>query len=375
MNKVWAFEAMDTFFFRGGTPFRQGEGGAVQPESFFPPTMLTLQGAIRAQLARQQGWTPANPHLWPNELGTESTVPGELDDLGVLRLAGPYLYYKGEYLYPAPSILFGKEKKGAGWKLTYLLPQMNRKINSDLGEITLLQPKHAVEKGKALSVWLTRTGLEKVLAGGIPEQKEIYSPSNLWDSERRVGIERQLETRTAEDHHLYALTFIRPRLGLQVVVEVGGIPISWHPIKREILPLGGEGRAAKVVVRDEELQLPVMPKLEAKDGWIHYTVTLLTPGWFITPEKVVREGPPEIPGDLISASIGKVMRVGGWDLKNRAPRPLRPLLPPGTTWFYRAKEQDRKQIESLHGTWVGENTSYGMGQIVIGRWEAERCAE
>jgi CRISPR-associated protein Cmr3 len=93
---LWKFTALDTFFFRGAAPFNAGEGGQGGQASMFPPTMSTLQGAIRYQLAIGQGWQP-NSAL-PIELG-------DSDDLGQLRLRGPYLFYNDDLLLPCPLLV------------------------------------------------------------------------------------------------------------------------------------------------------------------------------------------------------------------------------------------------------------------------------
>ena len=84
VKTVWTFRALDALFFRDGTPFHQGEGGFVQPKGTFPPTIMTLQGAIRTALAGWRGWDPGRETDWPAELGGP-------EDRGVLQLYGPYL--------------------------------------------------------------------------------------------------------------------------------------------------------------------------------------------------------------------------------------------------------------------------------------------
>lgn len=359
MRKKWTFRALDTFFFRDGTPFHQGEGGMVQPKGSFPPSIMTLQGAIRAGLARCQGWTPSHPERWPQELGTP-------DDLGDLRLAGPYLCYKGEYLFPAPLVLFGE--KNEEWELTRLI--LGDPVDCDLGE-QLRLPKLAKRiKGDLFQGWLTKRGMEQVLAGELPDQTEIYSSSQLWKEERRVGLERNCETRTAEDARLYAITHIRPQAKLEMVVFTEGIPQEWEVPTQLTIPLGGEGRVASAsIVEAEERILPEMPPLPVdEEGILRFTVSLLTPGYYADPNHIILHGPEGVPGKCVSASIGKLQQIGGWDLKNRCPRPLYPLLPAGSTWFFEAPASELPAIQQLHGAMSGEKSLYGMGQLLIGTW-------
>ena len=66
---IWRFRALDTLFFRDGTPFNMEETG-VAPQGVFPPSIFTLQGAIRAAMAHFiKQWVPGKE--WPKELGGE----------------------------------------------------------------------------------------------------------------------------------------------------------------------------------------------------------------------------------------------------------------------------------------------------------------
>lgn len=82
---------------------------------------------------------------------------------------------------------------------------------------------------------------------------------------------------------------------------------------------------------------------------------------------VIKNGPPGIPGECISACIGKSVQAGGWDTQNFRPRPLEPLIPSGSTWFYEAGENELEQVLSLHGEVFDD--ALGFGQILIGLWE------
>ncbi|HCX79638.1 MAG TPA: hypothetical protein DG577_09515, partial [Firmicutes bacterium] len=97
--RLWLFEALDTLFFRDGTPFFMGETDSRGIRSTFPPGMSTLQGAIRTALAAGQGWHKGRE--WP-----EQTL-GSYDSIGSLKLQGPYLALaaagKLDYLFPFPA--------------------------------------------------------------------------------------------------------------------------------------------------------------------------------------------------------------------------------------------------------------------------------
>lgn len=358
----WTFSFFDTCFFRSPSPFNAGEGGYTVTQTVFPPAIFTVQGAIRTSLALEQGWRPGDEALWPKELGGA-------DDLGELRLYGPYLCLGDLSYFSTP--LFLLEKKG---DFTRLVP--GEEVECDLGFVRLPVPLRPIEGAKVPEgSFICRDGLASVLEGGIPKSGDVKRQEDFWAEEPHIGLERQDATRTALEGHLYSCVHIRPRSEVKLVVFVSGIPEEWQVGSRRILPLGGECRlaAAAVEVGDPSQFLPSAPRLTAGSGGkLRFTVTLLTPGWYgglEETERVIREGPPGVPGRCVSACIGKALQLGGWDLLNQRPRPLVSVLPPGSTWFYECEPELAEDLLKLHGRCLSPLEAYGFGQIAIGRWE------
>ncbi len=373
MGRIWSFRALDTLFIRDGTPFHRGELGSAQPRSIFPPLMYTMQGAIRTELASRQGWKPKQP--LPEELG-------DGDDLGDLNLQGPYLRFRGKLLLPAPTLLFGK-KGDHGWKLTRLLPGKPARCDLDPNkDVCLPVLKQRIDGGDLFQGWVTTKGLKQILAGGIPQDTELFQTKELWKEEIRTGIMQDYQTKIVRDGHLYSIQHVRPVDGLEILVGVKGIPETWQPQESFGVTLGGEGRAAQVhVLSSEETDdlleemssLQLAPDALEEEEKVRFTISLITVGSYPENEisNVIRFGPISFLQEwCVSASIGKVMQVGGWDLKKNLPRPLRPLIPAGSTWFYEVPRDQKEEIAALLEDFTNQGISpYGMGQMVIGRWE------
>lgn len=375
-RQFWDFTLLDTGFFRSGQPFNAGEAGHSRVISLFPPPMSTLQGAIRTALAAERGWHPGQH--WPEELG-------DAGSLGLLSLKGPYLIMDGIPLFPAPLNLLvksnpGKDnEKNPDIETTFLVP--GEKYSCDLGPaVSLPQKKTELDKAyPAKDLYLTRKGFSAVAEGKNLPEKEFYFQDKLWCIEPRIGLKRSAETRTAENHNLYRIGHIRPKEGLKIRVIVEGLPADWSVPEQQIVPLGGEGRLSSIEVGAlaDEGFFPDFPNLSARDGNIHYTITLITPacGNKKELEKLILQGPDNsnAPGYCISACVDRPLLFGGWDLVNREPRPLQPYLPPGSTWFFKAETTEWESIKALHGNFIrGENKPpYGYGQILIGTWEVD----
>ncbi|NLJ56465.1 MAG: hypothetical protein GX334_05365 [Firmicutes bacterium] len=377
----WNFTLLDTCFFRTGQPFHAGEGGYNRITSFFPPPMSTLQGAIRSALAATWGWHPGKNTKWPKELG-------DATNLGQLFFRGPYLIKTdkdraGKYLFPAPLHLLVKETPGTNPEIltAFLVP--GEMTSCDLGPTVCLPriKKETKLEGARLAdnFYLTREGYAAAIKGKNPPTKEIFKKKSLWQGEPRTGLKCNPDTRTAEDHNLYRIEHIRPDYHLKIGVIVGGLPAKQPSLLQKIVPLGGEGRLAAVEINsttpDKYLDLlPSCPPLEqSKDGKIRFTLSLITPCPANNMEKLVKEGPDDIPGKCISACIGKSQLYGGWDLKNNKPRPLQPYLPPGSTWFFEAVAEEKKEVKALHGKCISDKAvqPYGYGQVLIGKWEVD----
>jgi len=365
----WFFCPLDTCFFRGPLPFNAGEGGYTTAGNVFPPPVSALQGAIRTSLAVERGWRPGEKDKWPLELGGA-------DDLGSLELRGPYLMYNGRCLYPMPLHIM--EKSG-----NYFRVAPGRPVECDLGRVRLpVLPPGAAGADTAAKKLVNIDGLEKILAGGVPandrEGSDVLDSDLLWGYEERTGIEREDAARTAKEGHIYYSTHVRPVAGLKIAVFVGGVPDEWRPAPKRLLPLGGEGRIAAVEIAggDPGEILPAAPRLRrGGDGKLRFTVTLLTPGFYAGNSgaegvrRVIRCGPPGVPGECVSACVGRVEQAGGWDLFKKSPRPLEPVVPAGSTWFYVAESGEEERIMALHGACTGHRAVYGCGQLVIGTWE------
>jgi CRISPR-associated protein Cmr3 len=360
---TWNMEALDTYFFRDSSPYNAGEGGMSGNRSVFPPFMTTLQGAIRTSLASGQGWSAEDHASWPQELGSA-------DDLGQLKLEGPYLLRNNETLFPAPAHLIGlKVRGGLDVQCTRLNPGVI--VECDLGRVRLPeQQKPLPGAGPMEGYWLSVEGMQAMLAGDIPSSEQVFPPESLWNWEHRTGIETEPGSRTAVKSKIYSCVHIRPHKEVILSVRVSGIPEDWHQAAVKVISLGGEGRMAVVHISNEEPVLPACPELKPVRGKIYFTVTIITPGRYSNIKSVIMFGPPGIPGRCVSACIGKLVSIGGWDLKKASPRPLEPLIPPGSTWFYEANEKELGNVLALHGINFGD--PYGFGQIIIGKWEDER---
>ncbi len=393
-KRALAFSPLDAWFFRDGRPFNQGETNQADAPSQFPPAAYTVIGAIRAALARRQGWDGHgkwDPSINPI-LGTN------FDDIGKLCFYGPYLVKipqpnvssqstpKIQYVFPIPLHVMGylgecnTNGKEVEWKpWTFLTPKEDNKYQCDLGKALFVEilkqspPNKKLKQGENL--WITCDGLQKILTGNLPSPTDCIPTSDLWRMESRVGLERDPITHSPVEGHLYSPQYVRMLKDVELAMEVEGIPEDWT--LPDLIPFGGESRTACLRTIDT-LSLPAAP-CDAIKNTKKLTVTLLTPLLLQTDKNVVLPHPqpeepfPNMPGTkIVSACVGKPIRFGGWNSLDTKPLPLTPFLPAGSMWFLKiedkASPEEVDHILGMHGKKIGEKTKFGFGQIVLGVW-------
>lgn len=363
MSVRWfEFEAVDTFFFRDGRPFNQGEGAAGAVGGTFPPPASTVVGALRAAFARSRGWRSG---AWDLQL---QAVLGNGTDLGPLRVTGPHLRLGNELILRAPLHVAVVAQPDGSHR--HLLLRPGAEVRTDLGLARLPEAPPGTVGAKPLEDHLVSwADMTRLLSGELTdlaplEERELYS------REVRTGIHREdVSSRTTGDNALFTTVHTRPRDGLTITVGLEGLPADWG-LEPSLVPVGGESRGAWL----RELDLAASPPvpLVAPVAYKRYTVTLLTPA--LLPSGALRPGGtiPGLPGTLVSACVGRAVKAGGWNGAQRSSTPLVTFLPAGSTFFLRSDEAlGAEQSEQINETRIGDRTAWGFGQVAVGTWREE----
>jgi CRISPR-associated protein Cmr3 len=363
--------AIDTWFFRDGTPFGMNSSSQSGVVGIFPPYPPTVAGAIRAALARRNGWD--GRARWSGEL---ATILGDGPaDLGRLQLTGPCVLRRGTPLFPMPRHVAGRVETGGEWIPAALMRPAREHVPSDLGPSVRLpaiehtpvaSPSRSLEVGA--KQWVTLEGLRRILRGELPLAEEIVPERALWAGESRVGIRRAPDSRTVTvtDGALYSTRHTRPATGVSLGIEVDGVPVSWRRPEGDVIPLGGEGRLAACETWDAKTKLNFDGP--ARDA--HNAVIVA-----LTPVLLGRKGVElAFPGArIVSACTERPLRIGGWDSEARTPLPLRSAAPPGSTWFCELDDASAFWAAISNGLLrAGEATATGFGLCAVGgapRWE------
>ncbi len=388
---LWRFTALDTLFFRDGQPMNMGESAWI--DSRFPPTGVTMQGAIRAavldHLRADIGAFQRGEPCLPNG-GSLKERMGDAGGIGALRLTGPFLHHRGEPWLPAPLDLV---RTGGG---SYeLLRPADEATGCDLGLLRL--PRRESDRGRSDplgGLYLSRSALTRLLRGrahiqageSLPLLASGREQPGLADREPKVGLARNNRTRTHRESMLYSIAPVRPRQGVELRVAVAGLEPEWYPSSPFPCLLGGEKRAARVHVTDDGFQWPA-PSMGEANGRLRFKMVFLTPVRLsATPSPGTPAWVPEqfehrkngfdhwhgvLNGaefDIVCAVVGRPERIGGWNLKEGGARELHPYLPAGSVIFCEADPNQRTQVAGLHDTRIGDKAEYGFGHLLIGQW-------
>lgn len=364
-------EAVDTLFFRDGTPFAAESTGPRDVGGLFPPHPGSITGALRAALARANGWSGAG--RWTPELN-QALGPGP-DDLGLLSFDGPTLLRNGQPLFAAPLHLLGLSTED-GWTPRALL-QPGSPVNCDLGPAVQLPDLPAdisVAERPELKTgegwWLTQAGLERLLQGQLPRQEDMIASDELWRQEPRIGIERDRQRRTAREGMLYSARHVRLQPGVGLGVQIHGLDANWKPPLGTTLPLGGESRMAECSHWGESRPLRMPHELIAASQRL--LVVALTPLDLEPAQALGREALTDF-GDarVIAACLGRPLRIGGWDSLARRPLPLQSVLPAGSVLFCSCP-QAKSLIETIAAgdgqARLGRRQRWGYGAVALGTW-------
>jgi len=384
---TWLFiEQTDVWLFRDGKPFSAGE--EHRAHSLFPPSPITVQGILRGMLLGHSSadWV-AYREQRIGDLAVEAITQqighpffqrnGVINapNLGAFSMAGPFLARREEQRIvrytPLPSDVV-KEKHDYG-RYFALRPTKPADLITkwpDKGLHPIWPEQEDEIEAPEGAFWLDEDNLAEYLKGApfaAQEAEEFYG------TEARFGtaLDYNLRRVRKDEGMLYQAEFIRTNENVGLLVQLStDIQL---PASQGLLAFGGEGRGARYAVIPEQLiDLQAGLKTPAK----RLKVVLLTPAYFTD------EGWQPVHGQwskffngqpvrLVAASIGAPQRLGGWDVAQNKPKPMRAYVPAGSVFFFEADQPILPPVGPMTETPAGELSlsRQGFGQIVVGKWE------
>lgn len=364
----------DVWLFRDGRPFSAGEDHSAH--SMFPPTPLTVQGALRQKISTSLGVSLHEYRQHETDraqraaeyIGASEAQKTALDT-GQFRMAGPFVSRHTkqgvEPLFSTPADLLRHKDTG---ELLITAPGLN--VTSDL-ENDYLFPQVVQDYENMPDYWITARGLENYLGGYTPDNDNaLWHNNHVYLSEGRFGVAIDAATSFREEGQLYQVEFIRPRNGIGLLVQVEGIPNIISLLEGEVT-LGGEHRRASV----SSVSPLGFPKLPSEVSG-RFKVVFLTPAYFNAGWQPTENGDwsglfgvPENAVQLVSAALYRPVHIGGWNGAANHPRTMHKYVASGSVYYF--ETTDSIQLPSAlteNPDGIRDAAAIGFGQYTVGSW-------
>ena len=379
-----------TWFFREARP---ADSTTLAASHLLPP-VRTLMGALRTLTGESLGvdWRAfarrdGRAHARASDIDLVKLM-GDAQTFGELCVRGPWVNLNGRRLVPAPDVFQLRRWHGrpAGENSLIEVGLMSiklvRNVTASAGTVAIANPERERGFERPDGLWMDADALGKWLAAPSHrvEKEWFHLLPDLVFEEPVTGIAIDPATRSAEDGKIYQVRQLRLAAGVQVELEVQGLPAGVLP-PSGVIRLGADGRITDYAIVElaaaasaAETAAPA-PALQ-----LQAVVVFLTPASFganghgaAWPAGTCKiDGGWKVPlrgqeVTVLARRGPKPLREGGWDMKERSPRPAQALVPAGTVWFceddaaFRAARAGAPDLLAS-----GVDASLGRGEIALG---------
>ena len=342
-------QPLDTLFFRDGKPFTMGEDTYATSQKL--PNASVFWGALFTDLLYR-------------ELVT-------INDTPKLKIKGVYLYdsEKKNLLMPTPLDLFqNKDKKVVADKFELVENSRfgnDKMLHGRIEGAVLAQDSHVSlpEDTFITSAAFWNNYLSVVQINNIDLQKTDFIKSYP-----KIGIGRNKGTRTVSEGQLYRVNMQEYASDWSFIVDIS-FDENTFP-KSGIIRLGGEGKIAQYQIIQDELIKTLKEKIELqKNALIDSEFFKL---YFASPliykmdiDTLFNVGDIQ----LVSVVTGKSIEIGGFDYKERKPKPMLKAYPSGSVFIcHKPKGKNLKDFEIHLTKQLEEHGLYGFNQFFFTKY-------
>jgi len=352
---------LDTLFFRDGKPFTMGE--EAWANSVFPPYPAAIYGALRSAYFAE--------HIDELEKANESNDPTKN-----LKIKGIFLKISDEIYFPIPMDCV-KRKDDKDDEGFVLLPLPAGKFISNYPKLEKILIRSDSDNDKVENIQnsaLSKSSFREYLDG---ETNNILylKIDNYLISEPKIGIARSSKTHSSKEGMLYRVDMKRleNKKGekMTIVVDFKGLD---DLSEKGLMKLGGEGKALSYNKYKGDINID-FPKF--KEDAKQFKIVLTTPaifknGWIPKwiDEKTLIGEYKEFKLKLLTASIGKPIHIGGFDIKARKPKPMYKAVPAGSVYYFEVIEGNlQKAFEIFNQKAISDvYPDQGFGIAYVGKF-------
>lgn len=347
-------EAHDTLFFRDGKPFTMGED--VWANGNFPPSPSVIYGALRAIYFGNN----------TKELSKANTKDDPTNNLNIKSI---YFKFDNNSYLPAPLDIVKTKDKNDEFCFLNLKENDSKFISSIKTKYILSSDKNVenIENGLISINSFNQDFIKGERSNST--SKYFKKLSEFVELEPKTGIGRNKDTLTTREGNIYRVAMMRIKK-LKIVVDFENLEIPDNGIIR----LGGEGKTASYRSIESKIIIDA-DKIQIRENLI-FCLYLSTPAIFkngclpdwIDPSTLeVNKSDFDI--EFLTVMMGKTQFIGGFDIVNNKPKPMKKAVSSGTVYYFQAKSQSdfKKFLDKFHGKSISEELSeQGFGISYIG---------
>lgn len=346
-------DALDTLFFRDGKPFTMGE--ETWANGVFPPYPSVIYGALRSAYFSN--------HI--NELEKANKVD---DPTNNLRIKGVYLSENDNIYLPLPNDCV-KKKGDKGTSVFVLSIDELKDLKSSCPMQYVLKSEEEVENVDGGLINLN--SLKKYFKCSENSFSSILKLADIVLPEPKIGIGIDKKTGTSEEGKLYRVDMKRLKNkkgeSLSIIIDFEGLDLP----EKGMMKLGGEGKAVSYkAFKPIDFSIDDF-KFAGNKFKLYLSITaIFNNGWlpeWIDEETLIGEY-KGLKLKLLTASIGKPIHIGGFDIKAREPKPMSKAVPAGSVYYFEIIKGDiQKAFEIFNQSAISEfYPEQGFGIAYVG---------
>lgn len=293
------------------------------------PCIESIYGAIRTAYLRKHQTDLRDA----SQIQNYHSVIGDIEDPGLLRLIGPFLFIQEEektrYFFPTPKhlTLWQDDTK---WKRCGFLQPHPEDTFSYNGHSLHTLWDGSIQQGESLAAeypWIDLEGLMNLKIGKPVEEKHFQKADTFYRMEFRLGIGLRKDQKNADEKMIYRIRSLRfmENAGFFVFVQQGREVLEGL----DTLLLGG--KQGIVTISQERLETDLFQPIED----VEKLLMLMTPAIFRNGFLPDLEKERSENFHLDALCCGKPVPIGGWDLRIQKPKPLMHAMAPGSVFFVR----------------------------------------
>jgi CRISPR-associated protein Cmr3 len=317
----------------------------------FPPSPSVIYGALRSAYFSH--------HL--NELKKANSDDDPTRDL---EIKGFYILADKNVYLPLPNDCV--KNKGSKDNSVSVLPMQElTDIKSSCPTQYALKSEGVVENvdGGLINI----NSFEEYLRCAKDSFSHILKVADSVLPEPKIGIGISKETGTSEEGKLYRVDM--RRLGdFGLLVDFKGLDLP----ERGMMKLGGEGKAVSYEqFKPVDFSIDYFNSDKNKFKLYLSTPAIFKNGWlpeWINEQTLISDEYNGLELKLLTASIGKLVHIGGFDMKERKPKPMCKAVPAGSVYYFKITKGDiQKAVEIFNQSAISEfYPEQGFGIAYVG---------